>query len=238
MMKNLSRVISVALALALILVVLPVTAPAYAAETGGVVSNVRSLFTKDAITIYIIRYILDVVDIPVPPPPEKPSGWAEARVNEAITAGIVPQQLQSNYTDEITRAEFCALAVAIYEGYTGEAITERVTFSDTTDVSVEKAAGAGIVGGDDGKFDPYSTFNREMAAVLLVNLLKALDIELDASDVAFTDKGDISFWALEQVGQAQAAGLVSGNAGKYDPKGKFTRELGIILMLNLWEFLL
>ena len=169
---------------------------------------------------------------------EFPSSWAEYSVNRAITAGIVPQSLQTKYTADITRAEFCALAVAVYERHTGQTITARAAFSDTTDVNVEKAAGAGIVGGGgDGKFNPGGTFNRERAAVLLVNLLKAMNIELGNNNADFTDKGDISGWALEQVGQAQAAGLVSGSGGKYDPKGKFTREAGILLMLNLWDYL-
>ena len=169
---------------------------------------------------------------------EFPSSWAEYSVNRAITAGVVPQSLQTKYTADITRAEFCALAVAVYERHTGGTITERATFSDTTDANVEKAAGAGIVGGGgDGKFNPGGTFNREMAAVLLVNLLKAMNTELGNNNADFSDKGSISGWALEQVGQAQAAGLVSGNGGRYDPKGKFTREAGIILMLNLWDYL-
>jgi len=43
------------------------------------------------------------------------SSWAEIDVRNAITANLVPQSLQSNYTQTITRAECCALAVAMYE---------------------------------------------------------------------------------------------------------------------------
>ncbi|MCL2085269.1 MAG: S-layer homology domain-containing protein, partial [Oscillospiraceae bacterium] len=149
-----------------------------------------------------------------------------------------PLKLQNQYTSDITRAEFCALAAAIYEAHTGKTITERKTFTDTDDPNVEKMAGLGVVtGGGDGTFDPNGTFNREMAAVLLANLLKALDIELEKSETTFADRGAVSGWALEGVGQVQKAGLIQGSGGNFNPKGKFTREAGIMLMLNLWDYL-
>jgi hypothetical protein len=36
----------------------------------------------------------------------------------------------------------------------------------------------------------------------------------------------------------QAAGLISGTGeGLFNPSGKFTRQSGIILMLNVWDYL-
>jgi hypothetical protein len=174
-----------------------------------------------------------------PTPQEKPSSWAESNVNSAIERGIVPESLQSKYTAEITRAEFAALAVALYENQTGKTIAERKTFTDTKDPNVEKAAALGIVSGSNAEgtlFSPDLTFNREMAAALLVNLLKVLDIELDKAPATFSDSASISGWAAEHVGRVQAAGLMSGSDGKFDPQGKFTRESGIALMWNLWFY--
>ncbi|MCL2420995.1 MAG: hypothetical protein FWD03_03985, partial [Defluviitaleaceae bacterium] len=51
---------------------------------------------------------------------DSPSPWAEVQVNAAIANHLVPAHLQSNYTQAITRAEFCALAVALYESMIGE----------------------------------------------------------------------------------------------------------------------
>jgi hypothetical protein len=168
---------------------------------------------------------------------DEPSSWAAPSVYEAIDEGLVPQNLQSGYTQEITRAEFCALAVAVYEAYTETVITERKYFPDTDDINVEKMAGLGVVSGSGGNFNPSGTFNREMAAVLFVNLLNAMDIVLDQAAATFGDSDKISNWAAAQVGQVQAAGLIQGSGGSFNPKGEFTRESGIVLILNLWIFL-
>ena len=58
------------------------------------------------------------------PTADAPSSWATASVNAAIAADIVPAALQSKYTTATTRAEFCALAVALYEKQCGT-ITDR-----------------------------------------------------------------------------------------------------------------
>ena len=94
-------------------------------------------------------------ETPAEPTGDTPSSWAVENVNTAVEAGIVPETLQSAYTQATTRAEFCALAVELYETVMGMEITERATFSDTTDVNVEKMAGLSVVNGvGDGKFDP------------------------------------------------------------------------------------
>ena len=42
------------------------------------------------------------------------SQWAEESIKNSIELGLVPQNLQSDYTDKITRGEFCQLAVQTY----------------------------------------------------------------------------------------------------------------------------
>jgi hypothetical protein len=64
-----------------------------------------------------------------------------------------------------------------------------------------------------------------------------MDIDLPRADTTFGDSDLIADWAAEQIGQAQAAGLVSGSGGNYNPRGKFTRQAGMMLMLNLWDYL-
>lgn len=49
---------------------------------------------------------------------EAPSSWAKSAVDTARNAGIVPEQVDQAYTQSITRADFCALAAAVYR--TGE----------------------------------------------------------------------------------------------------------------------
>ena len=74
---------------------------------------------------------------------------------EAVRLYLVPRDLRGQYTKTATREEFCGLAALLYEEVTGETITQRATFSDTTDESVQKMAGLGVVNGvGNGRFSP------------------------------------------------------------------------------------
>lgn len=105
---------------------------------------------------------------------EGASDWAVPFVTTAISQNLVPYHLQSDYTAPITRAEFCSLAVAVYEEKMGYEIDERVLFSDTTDENIEKAAGIGIVSEkSEGIFDPTAEITRQEAAIILSQLTHA-----------------------------------------------------------------
>jgi hypothetical protein len=166
-----------------------------------------------------------------------PSLWAADQLSAAITVGLVPLPLQSQYTLPITRAEFCALAVALYETVTGKTIAERATFSDTTDVNVEKAAAIGIVNGvGDNKFSPNSPLTREQAATMLSRLADVIGKPLTKQAAAFADNGGIALWALDAVGQMQATGIMGGVGNNtFSPKGAYTREQSIVTALRLYN---
>lgn len=107
-------------------------------------------------------------------PVQGASDWAVPYISTAISHNLIPENLQSGYTAPITRAEFCALAVAVYEVKLGSEISERVMFTDTSDLNVEKAAGIGAVSGkSDGIFDPDAEITRQEAAVILTQLASA-----------------------------------------------------------------
>jgi len=168
---------------------------------------------------------------------ETPSSWAAPQVNAAIAAGIVPEALQSKYTTAITRAEFCALAVALYEKVTVREITERVQFSDTTDVNVEKMAALGVVSGvGDDKFSPDSYMTREQAAAILSRLATAIGKSLTGQAPAFADNDSISSWSFDAVGQMQATGIMGGIGNNaFSPATDYTREQSIITIMRLFD---
>ncbi len=168
------------------------------------------------------------------------SEWASTDVQAAISEGLVPAYLQYKYTQPMTRGEFCALAVSLYEKVKGTEITQRSTFSDTCLDYVEKAAGAGIVNGvGGGKFAPENPLTREQAAAMLVRLASAVDQPLNAStpETEFSDLSAVSSWALEAVGQVQANGIMNGVGGAFQPKGNYTKEQSIVTILRLYQLL-
>ena len=166
------------------------------------------------------------------------SSWAREGIARAISLDLVPQGLQSNYTQATTRAEFAALAVTLYENQRGT-ITGRTTFIDTSDVNVQKAAYIGIVTGVGGnRFAPDDTITREQAAVMLARLADAIGQPLPQSAPTFADNAQLSSWARDGVGAAQASGLMGGVGNNmFSPRGLYTREQSIITILRLFDFL-
>ena len=166
--------------------------------------------------------------------PDTPSSWAQSNVTAAISAGLVPASLRSAYRQTITRAEFCALVVSLYEKYNGE-ITQRSTFSDTNDVNVQKAAAIGVVGGvGNNRFSPHSQLTREQAATMLARLASVAGSPLPQDNPTFSDNRNIASWATAAVGQVQAAGIMGGVGNNtFSPKGSYSREQSITTILRL-----
>ena len=202
------------------------------------------LTLKDASGKSVDYYIfLDSGAVPVPADTpaetsqETPSSWAAEDVSTAITAGIVPPALQSSYTRATTRAEFCALATALYENVLGT-ISQRATFSDTTDVNVEKMAALGVVlGVGNNKFDPDAKLTREQAATMLARLANVMGKPIAKQPSTFRDNAEISSWASEAVGQMLVSGVMNGTGNNtFSPKAEYTREQSILTMLRMLRY--
>jgi hypothetical protein len=148
--------------------------------------------------------------------------------------------LQNNYTKPCTRAEFCALAVALIEQATGKEITERANFNDTNDVNVRKIGGMEIVYGvGDDNFNPDGNISRQEAAIILERLArKGLDKQLPEGEANFSDLhltySDSTVTAIKRM-RGTSPGIMSGKPNNlFDPLGDFTREESITTMVRLW----
>ena len=176
---------------------------------------------------------------PIPEPAtDKPSVWAQAQVNGAIAVGLVPQSLQSDYSLPATRADFCALAVSLYENVMNMSITGRVYFDDSNDINIEKAASIGIIFGvGDGLCDPGGELTREHAAAMLSRLAEAIGKPFEKAAPTFADNNKLSPWSRDAAGQVQAAEIMSGVGGNYfAPKILCTREQSIITIMRLYDY--
>ena len=169
---------------------------------------------------------------------ELPASWAKEYVEKAIAAGFVPLHLQADYSQGITRAEFSALAVIVYERLAG-AVYGRVAFDDTNDENIEKLAFIGVVSGvGNNKFEPDSLLTREQAAVILSRLSEALGQPFMRQYLTFADKYNISPWAIEGVEHVSAAGIMSGTGeNMFSPLDIYTREQGIITLKRMFNFM-
>jgi len=162
------------------------------------------------------------------------------RIFAVLVLMLVIFALQTHAADALTRAEFCTLAVKLYEEVKGEQIKERSSFSDTKEVDVEKAAAIGVVTGiGDNTFAPGDGVTREQAAVMIVRLAEALNRPLPKHDATFADAGSISRWAIESVGMVQAAQIMNGIGDNYfSPKDGYSVEHAGFSLYRLYSYVI
>lgn len=172
------------------------------------------------------------------------SQWAEGEVQKAVNNGLYPDKLQgADLTRPITRAEFAAVALKLYEAISGKTADPAPsnTFTDTQDSDVLKAFALDIVAGvGNKKFAPDDYVNREQAATMLTRVYKKLNWEgwtldgdgaytkhsLDNEGMSpFTDDAKISDWAKPSVYFMAKYEIIKGVAGNnFAPKNTTTEE--------------
>ena len=158
----------------------------------------------------------------------KTSGWAQDLniAEKAAEYGLIPDSLKgADWTKPITRAEFAAVSVKLYENLSGTKAVAAATnpFTDTKDAEVLKAYNTGLmVGVSADKFDPKTILNREQAATALTRVLKRTYIPgwTFATDgnytlnfkqpAKFTDDAKISDWAKPSVYFMVANNIIAG----------------------------
>ena len=165
--------------------------------------------------------------------------WAKAELSEADGLSLIPADLRTaDLTQPITRAEFAAVSVKVYEALSGlvaEPAAEN-PFTDTSDPEVLKALNVGITNGlSETEFAPDKLLNREQAATMLSRVYKKVAFEgwtlgtdgdfgeafraLFTMPEAFTDDADISSWARDSVYFMASNGILKGmEGGTFQPR--------------------
>lgn len=144
-----------------------------------------------------------------------------------IFNALIPPELQNkDLTSDITRLEFCAVAVQLYEEMGGPVLDATYLenpFRDTAADVVAKAYAIGITNGmTTDTFEPYTLISREQLATMLTRVYKALNLPgwtlatdsyyyLDYSGVApFDDDMYISAYAKPSVYFMVKNGVIKG----------------------------
>jgi len=115
---------------------------------------------------------------------ETASTWAQEYITRAIDTGLVPLSVRRNYTQPITRAEFAALGVALYEAIKGIDILilpGRMDFNDTNDINAQRMGYLGVIVDIGGNFAPNNTITREEAEVMLSRLADVIQPSLQTT---------------------------------------------------------
>ena len=200
-----------------------------------------------------------IEDYNAPKPPEAPNlttahDWARSGIQSAYIKGFIPADLQNNYTNIITRQEFCRMAVKWVEYKTGKSIDTLLSekglsrrqdaFSDTTDPDILAAYALEIISGDvaptattPGKFNPNGQFNREQAATMIRNVWNALNLDTrNVQDAGFVDISTASGWAADAINFCSNNSIMNGtsvNPKTFSPKDTYTREESILTFNNM-----
>ena len=152
--------------------------------------------------------------------------WATPELEKAQALGLIPDSLKgADLTKPITRAEFAAVSVKVYESLSSVKATPvaRNPFTDTSDPEVLKAYNVGITNGiTSTTFKPNDLLVREQAATMLTRVIKKINIPgwtltndnqytLNyTKPAAFADDAQISGYAKDSVYFMVANGIING----------------------------
>ena len=188
---------------------------------------------------------------------DTPSPWAEAAVDTAIKNQLVPESLQRNYMERITREQFCELAFELLRRNTDGAASFGViesAFPDTDSIKVNYLHYLGII---DGRsywtrglgyhvvFEPDDLIPRQEAAKILDKIYDILipnEERNETPTVLYTDDAEIEDWARGYVYSITNRGIMNGsgkfeiNGVAYNPFGpyeSYTIEQAIVTMQRL-----
>lgn len=174
-------------------------------------------------------------------PEDNPSDWAKEYIDRASEVGILPDGLIQKYRDDISREDFCELAMALLEKCGFEVMEPSedapMPFDDTDSRAVYTLNMLGVIDGrGDGVFDPDSYIKREEAAKIVTKLSGVLNMPMLMIYYEYADQEDASEWARPYLSNVYAIGVMEGvGEDRFDPKGTLTAEQTIAIMIRLYD---
>lgn len=168
------------------------------------------------------------------------SDWAREEVEAAVAIDLVPKELiGENLTKNVTRAEFAAIAVTLYENLIGQEVyvdTDSMPFDDIDKSlyvnEIITAYGLEITNGtSENTFSPDALITREQMATMIVRALNSAQIStVTESVLSFADSNNISEYAKDAVRFMSDKGIIKGvGDNKFAPKATATREQAILI---------
>ena len=220
------------------------------AETGKINGHTCTIGESDSGNFkYVMEYqfdnLLKVTEVEEPTIPEvkepkwsNASEWAKPELEKADENKLIPDMLNGkDFTSNITRREFAATCVKLYEKVSGKKGTQASNnpFTDTNDAEVLKAYNLGITNGtSETTFSPDALITREQMATMMTRALNKsgvnTTIDVNAVSNKFADHNEISTWALDGVYFMSARGVIKGvGENRFNVKGNATREQALAI---------
>ncbi len=175
------------------------------------------------------------------------SDWATGYIQKFYAYNMQDERLSKDFTLNITREQFCIMAVKVLDKCGFSAKLEKLDstpFLDTDSYEVAYLYALGIINGKgEGVFDPEGLITREEAACIMTRAIATLtnagfiakEENRAAADWAYTDHGEISSWAQAAVYEMSNLGIMTGTDKGFEPKGRLTNEQAVVILLRLFD---
>lgn len=171
-----------------------------------------------------------------------PADWAKVAIDKAKEIDIIPERIQGDYKNQITREEFSELALSLYEVLSGREVMQvgENPFLDTQNPKIIMANKLGIVTGKvEGIFSPDESITREEMSVIIYRTLQVAKpgyVYPAMDEYEFEDYDFISTWAKESVSYLYSIGVINGIGDNlFNPKGYTSREEAIVTVERMYN---
>lgn len=166
-----------------------------------------------------------------------PSAWALADIISAIKDEVLPLDLAQNYTQDISRLDFCKIAYELFKP-TINSPKPTIIFDDSTDAAVISLASLGIIyGKDNNLFMPNDFITREEAATIMARISNYFTLSHFSDDIRkYDDDTLVSKWAKNSVYEMRACKIMEGmDHNCFAPQAHLTKEQSIATLMRLYN---
>jgi hypothetical protein len=166
---------------------------------------------------------------------DMPDDWSTKALENAVANGLLKGDNGKIMPNEnLTRAQMATIVNRAFGA------TEKSSIDGFTDVKkdawyydeMSKAVQMKTFIGSGDKLYPDNSITREEAFIVLARAFKLSGVNENALD-KFSDKDNISDWAVDGVASLVAAGYIAGSNGRINPKQNITRAEFAQVMDNL-----
>lgn len=173
---------------------------------------------------------------------ENVDDWAKEEIAKANEKGLIPETFaKKDATKAISRLDFAAVAVKLYEAISGQKAVSSSSnpFTDTNDDYVLKAYALGITKGVSNTEFGNGTITREQMATMIDRTLKVtgVDLKVDISIVTkFADDNEMHDWGRPSIYAMTKEEIIKGiGDNRFNPLGEVKVEEVLAIALRCVE---
>lgn len=170
------------------------------------------------------------------------SEWAVEELKKAEQNNLIPQTFANkDFTQSISRSDFAAVAVKLYEAISGKTAVkaENNPFIDTNDEYVLKAYALNITSGISETEFGNGTITREQMATMITRALSkaGIDVSIELDKVEkFSDDNQMNDWGRTSIYFMSNQGIIKGVGNNlFNPLGNAKIEEAISISLRCLE---